>query len=99
MATRQELSNLKTTLAQVEATRQQLQERLEQTQQKDPELNSPEAKRLQAGIAECDENIAKIKAGIQQYETGLEASGANRLETAYQAKSQMTFQQFCQQVL
>ena len=99
MATRQELSNLKTTLAQVEATRQQLQERLEQTQQKDPELNSPEAKRLQAGIAECDENIAKIKAGIQQYEAGLEASGANRLETAYQAKSQMTFQQFCQQVL
>ena len=99
MATRQELSNLKTTLAQVEATRQQLQEQLEQTQQKDPELNSPEAKRLQAGIAECDENIAKIKAGIQQYETGLEASGANRLETAYQAKSQMTFQQFCQQVL
>lgn len=99
MATRQELSNLKTTLAQVEATRQQLQERLEQTQQKDPELNSPEAKRLQAGIAECDENIAKIKAGIQQYEYGLEASGANRLETAYQAKSQMTFQQFCQQVL
>lgn len=99
MATRQELSNLRTTLAQVEATRQQLQERLEQTQQKDPELNSPEAKRLQAGIAECDENIAKIKAGIQQYEAGLEASGANRLETAYQAKSQMTFQQFCQQVL
>ena len=99
MATRQELSNLKTTLAQVEATRQQLQEQLEQTQQKDPELNSPEAKRLQAGIAECDENIAKIKAGIQQYEAGLEASGANRLETAYQAKSQMTFQQFCQQVL
>ena len=99
MATRQELSNLKTTLAHVEATRQQLQERLEQTQQKDPELNSPEAKRLQAGIAECDENIAKIKAGIQQYEAGLEASGANRLETAYQAKSQMTFQQFCQQVL
>lgn len=99
MATRQELSNLKTTLAQVEATHQQLQERLEQTQQKDPELNSPEAKRLQAGIAECDENIAKIKAGIQQYEAGLEASGANRLETAYQAKSQMTFQQFCQQVL
>ena len=99
MATRQELSNLKTTLAQVEATRQQLQERLEQTQQKDPELNSPEAKRLQAGIAECDENIANIKAGIQQYEAGLEASGANRLETAYQAKSQMTFQQFCQQVL
>ena len=99
MATRQELSNLKTTLAQVEATRQQLQERLEQNQQKDPELNSPEAKRLQAGIAECDENIAKIKAGIQQYEAGLEASGANRLETAYQAKSQMTFQQFCQQVL
>ena len=99
MATRQELSNLKTTLAQVEATRQQLQERLEQTQQKDPELNSPEAKRLQAGIAECDENIAKIKAGIQQYEAGLEASGANRLEAAYQAKAQMTFQQFCQQVL
>ena len=99
MGTRQELSNLRTTLAQVEATRQQLQERLEQTQQKDPELNSPEAKRLQAGIAECDENIAKIKAGIQQYEAGLEASGANRLETAYQAKSQMTFQQFCQQVL
>ena len=99
MATRQELSNLKTTLAQVEATRQQLQERLEQTQQKDPELNSPEAKRLQTGIAECDENIAKIKAGIQQYEAGLEASGANRLETAYQAKAQMTFQQFCQQVL
>lgn len=99
MATRQELSNLKTTLAQVEATRQQLQERLEQTQQKDPELNSPEAKRLQAGIAECDENIAKIKAGIQQYEAGLEASGANRLETAYQVKAQMTFQQFCQQVL
>lgn len=39
-------------------------------------------------------------AGITKLETGIASlEGVIALETAYQAKSQMTFQQFCQQVL
>ncbi len=38
--------------------------------------------------------------GIARLETGIASlEGVIALETAYQAKSQMTFQQFCQQVL
>ena len=45
-------------------------------------------------------NIKKLEAGITKLETGIASlEGVIALETAYQAKSQMTFQQFCQQVL
>ena len=39
------------------------------------------------------------KAAFGRLEAGLEAAGATKLETGFQAKAAMTFQQFCQQVL
>ena len=57
------------------------------------------AQTVQAGIAKCDAAITKLESGIQQIEAGLEAAGATKLETGFQAKAGMTFQQFCQQVL
>ena len=51
-------------------------------------------------VITLNENIKKLEAGITKLETGIASlEGVIALETAYQAKSQMTFQQFCQQVL
>ena len=51
-------------------------------------------------VITLNENIKKLEAGITKLETGITSlEGVIALETAYQAKSQMTFQQFCQQVL
>lgn len=51
-------------------------------------------------VITSNENIKKLEAGITKLETGIASlEGVIALETAYQAKSQMTFQQFCQQVL
>lgn len=36
---------------------------------------------------------------ISLLQAAIKEKGINKLETAYQAKAQMTFQQFCQQVL
>ena len=47
-----------------------------------------------------DPNVVALTQGIARLETGIASlEGVIALETAYQAKSQMTFQQFCQQVL
>lgn len=51
-------------------------------------------------VITLNENIKKLEAGIKELEAGIkQLEGVIALETAYQAKSQMTFQQFCQQVL
>ena len=51
-------------------------------------------------VITLNENIKKLEAGIKKLEAGIEQlEGVIALETAYQAKAQMTFQQFCQQVL
>lgn len=51
-------------------------------------------------VITLNENIKELEAGIKKLEAGIEQlEGVIALETAYQAKAQMTFQQFCQQVL
>jgi ElaB/YqjD/DUF883 family membrane-anchored ribosome-binding protein len=53
-----------------------------------------------AGVDDNDPNVVALTQGIARLETGITSlEGVIALETAYQAKSQMTFQQFCQQVL
>ena len=62
-----------------------------------------EAKLAALKTADVDDNAPNVVAltqGIARLETGIASlEGVIALETAYQAKSQMTFQQFCQQVL
>ena len=51
-------------------------------------------------VITLNENIKELEAGIKKLEAGIEQlEGVIALEEAYQAKEQMTFQQFCQQVL
>ena len=97
--TQEKLAGLKQTLESTQAQRQQLAEQLEEIKKQDPDLKSGMAQTVQAGIAKCDAAITKLESGIQQIEAGLEAAGATKLETGFQAKAGMTFQQFCQQVL
>ena len=53
-----------------------------------------------ADVDDNDPNVVALTQGIAWLETGIASlEGVIALETAYQAKSQMTFQQFCQQVL
>lgn len=53
-----------------------------------------------ADVDDNDPNVVALTQGIARLETGIASlEGVIALETAYQAKSQMTFQQFCQQVL
>ena len=97
--TQTQLAGLKQKLDSTQTQRQQLAEQLEKIKKQDPDLTSETAQTVQAGIAECDAAIAQLEGGIQQIEAGLEAAGATKLETGFQAKAGMTFQQFCQQVL
>ena len=53
-----------------------------------------------ADVDDNDPNVVALTQGIARLETGIASlEGVIALETAYQAKAQMTFQQFCQQVL
>ena len=97
--TQEELAGLKQTLESTQAKRQQLAEQLEEIKKLDPDLESETAQKVQAGIAKCDAAITKLEGGIQQIEAGLKAAGATKLETGFQAKAGLTFQQFCQKVL
>ena len=97
--TQEKLAGLKQTLESTQARRQLLAEQLEEIKKQDPDLKSEPAQKVQAGIAKCDATITKLEGGIQQIEAGLEAAGATKLETGFQAKAGMTFQQFCQNVL
>ena len=68
------------------------------TQKKECEANLAALKT--AGVDDNDPNVVALTQGIARLETGIASlEGVIALETAYQAKSQMTFQQFCQQVL
>ena len=97
--TQEKLAELKQTLESTQAQRQQLAEQLEEIKKQDPDLKSETAQTVQAGIAKCDAAITKLEGGIQQIEAGLKAAGATKLETGFQAKAGLTFQQFCQKVL
>ena len=97
--TQEKLAGLKQTLESTQARRQLLAEQLEEIKKQDPDLKSEPAQKVQAGIAKCDATITKLEGGIQQIEAGLEAAGATKLETGFQAKAGLTFQQFCQNVL
>ena len=97
--TQEKLAGLKQTLESTQARRQLLAEQLEEIKKQDPDLKSEPAQKVQAGIAKCDATITKLEGGIQQIEAGLEAAGATKLETGFQAKAGMTFQQFCPNVL
>ena len=97
--TQEKLAGLKQQLDSTQAKRQQLAEQLEEIKKQDPDLKSETAQTVQAGIAKCDAAITQLEGGIQQIEAGLEAAGATKLETGFQAKAGMTFQQFCQNVL
>ena len=97
--TQTQLAGLKQQLDSTQAKRQQLAEQLEEIKKQDPDLKSETAQTVQAGIAKCDAAITQLEGGIQQIEAGLKAAGATKLETGFQAKAGMTFQQFCQKVL
>ena len=97
--TQEKLAGLKQTLESTQVRRQQLAEQLEEIKKQDPDLKSETAQKVQAGIAKCDAAITQLEGGIQQIEAGLKAAGATKLETGFQAKAGMTFQQFCQKVL
>ena len=97
--TQTQLAGLKQQLDSTQAKRQQLAEQLEEIKKLDPDLESETAQTVQAGIAKCDAAITKLEGGIQQIEAGLKAAGATKLETGFQAKAGLTFQQFCQKVL
>ena len=97
--TQEKLAGLKQQLDSTQAKRQQLAEQLEEIKKLDPDLESETAQKVQAGIAKCDAAITQLEGGIQQIEAGLKAAGATKLETGFQVKAGMTFQQFCQKVL
>ncbi len=97
--TQEKLAGLKQALESTQAQRQQLAEQLEEIKKQDPDLKSETAQTVQAGIAKCDAAITKLEGGIQQIEAGLKAAGATKLETGFQVKAGLTFQQFCQKVL
>ena len=54
---------------------------------------------LKATIDALESKIAELEGTISLLQAAIKEKGIDKLETAYQAKSQMTFQQFCQQVL
>lgn len=54
---------------------------------------------LKATIDALESKIAELEGTISLLQAAIKEKGIDKLETAYQAKAQMTFQQFCQQVL
>ena len=94
------LAGLKAALSGYEQTLAETKEKLTAAQQQLQALKEAGAGEddarviaLEQGIQEAEAGIKKLEAGIQQLE------GAITLETGFQAKAGMTFQQFCQKVL
>ena len=94
------LAGLKAALSGYEQTLAETKEKLTAAQQQLQALKAAGAGEddarviaLEQGIQEAEAGIKKLEAGIQQLE------GAITLETGFQAKAGMTFQQFCQKVL
>ena len=94
------LAGLKAALSGYEQTLAETKEKLTAAQQQLQALKAAGAGEddarviaLEQGIQEAEAGIKKLEAGIQQLE------GAITLETGFQAKAGLTFQQFCQKVL
>ena len=94
------LAGLKAALSGYEQTLAETKEKLTAAQQQLQALKEVGAGEddarviaLEQGIQEAEAGIKKLEAGIQQLE------GAITLETGFQAKAGLTFQQFCQKVL
>ena len=94
------LAGLKAALSGYEQTLAETKEKLTAAQQQLQALKAAGAGEddarviaLEQGIQEAEAGIKKLEAGIQQLE------GAITLETGFQVKAGLTFQQFCQKVL
>ena len=87
------LEQAKTGLAACGKKLTEYKEKLRQTE--DPK----EQAKLSATIAALESEIAELESTISLLQAAIKEKGLDKLETAYQAKAQMTFQQFCQQVL
>lgn len=87
------LEQAKTGLAACGKKLTEYKERLGQTE--DP----VEKAELKATIDALESKIAELEGTISLLQAAIKEKGIDKLETAYQAKAQMTFQQFCQQVL
>lgn len=87
-------------LEQAKTGLEQYQQRLETLEKALQEATDDvEKARIQAEITAVSAEISKLQGTISVLQAAIKEKGIDKLETAYQAKSQMTFQQFCQQVL
>ena len=87
-------------LEKAKAGLEQYQQRLEELEKELQKATSDAEKaRIQAEITAVSAEISKLQGTISVLQAAIKEKGIDKLETAYQAKSQMTFQQFCQQVL
>ena len=87
-------------LEQAKTGLEQYQQRLETLEKALQEAaDDVEKARIQAEITAVSAEISKLQGTISVLQAAIKEKGIDKLETAYQAKSQMTFQQFCQQVL
>lgn len=87
-------------LEKAKAGLEQYQQRLETLEKALQEATGDvEKARIQAEITAVSAEISKLQGTISVLQAAIKEKGIDKLETAYQAKAQMTFQQFCQQVL
>ena len=87
-------------LEQAKTGLEQYQQRLETLEKALQEATDDvEKAQIQAEITAVSAEISKLQGTISVLQAAIKEKGIDKLETAYQAKSQMTFQQFCQQVL
>ena len=61
--------------------------------------NDEEKAQIEAQIAAVNAKITELETTISALQAGIQQQGVDRLETGFQAKAGLTFQQFCQKVL
>ena len=61
--------------------------------------NDEEKAQIEAQIAAVNAKITELETTISALQAGIQQQGVDRLDTGFQAKAGMTFQQFCQKVL
>ena len=94
------LAGLKAALSGYEQTLAETKEKLTAAQQQLQALKEAGAGEDDARVIALEQGIQKAEAGIKKLEAGIQQlEGAITLETGFQAKAGMTFQQFCQKVL
>ena len=94
------LAGLKATLSGYEQTLAETKEKLTAAQQQLQALKEAGAGEDDARVIALEQGIQKAEAGIKKLEAGIQQlEGAITLETGFQAKAGLTFQQFCQKVL